>query len=275
MADSADRPGCLHHVHVTVSRGEPEPSLVCSCAAGLIHMHDCPVLLVLPCIHFRESEEPEQTLDMRSFDKLHSELMEDFLSRTYVHRIRGLATGADSWDRHRDDLLHRYAAEWEEEASDEVTPEDEERYEAERDRLIERRRKREEERREREQKTREERARERAKMGIKTVVEKARDSVAVRGNVSESIVDDLKLPEGEGGARPKRRRRRRRKGPAGDKGRAPQGQPRSDRGSGQPAGSAGEGGSSGAGGEGAGKPKRRRRRRRRKPPGDKPSGPPA
>ena len=57
MADSADRPGCLHHVHVKVSRGDPDPSLVCSCAAGLVHMHDCPVLMGLECKYFRASLE--------------------------------------------------------------------------------------------------------------------------------------------------------------------------------------------------------------------------
>ena len=180
MADSADRPGCLHHVHVKVSRGDPDPSLVCSCAAGLVHMHDCPVLMGLECKHFRASDEPEMLLDNREFDKLHSELMADFLLRSYVHRVRSLGTGTDAWQERCEDLLRRYAEEWEDEGSDEVTPEAEERYIAERDRLIERRRARDAERAEREQKTREERAKERAKMGIKTVVEKARESVAAR-----------------------------------------------------------------------------------------------
>jgi len=267
MADSADQPGCLHHVHVTVSRGDPDPSLVCSCAAGLIHMHDCPLLMGLECIHFRESEQPELLLDNRGFDKLHSELMSDFLSRAYVHRVRSLATGADAWELQREDLLRRYAEEWEDEDPDEVTPEEQERYTAERDRLIERRRKREEERAEREQKTREERAQERAKMGIKTVVEKARESVAARGNVSESIVDDLKLPEGERGEKPKRRRRRR--SGSGDPKRGPKTQQSPSAG-----GSPKESGGSprGSGGDGTGKPKRRRRRRRRKSSGGGPSG---
>jgi len=285
MADSADRPGCLHHVHVTISRGDSDPSHVCSCAAGLIHMHDCPVLLGLECVHFRASEEPEQVLDNRAFEKLHSELMQDFLSRAYVHRVRSLGPVPDEWETRRDDLLRRYAEEWEDEGPDEITPEAEERYVAERDRLIERRRKYEEERKEREAKTREERARERAKMGIKTVVEKARESVAARGNVSESIVDDLKLPDsdsgggksggGESGGRPKRRRRRRRRSGSGE-GPGPQGGQAPPQ-SGQPAGDSGKAGSGapGSGGEGGAKPKRRRRRRRRKPSGDKPSNPSA
>jgi len=272
MADSADQPGCLHHVHATVSRGDPDPTLVCSCAAGLIHMHDCPVLMGQECVHFRASDEPELVLDNREYDKLHTELMADFLLRSYVHRVRSLLTGSDSWELRREDLLRRYAEEWEDEGSDDVTPEAEARYVEERDRLIERRRKRDQERAEREQKTREERATERAKMGIKTVVEKARESVAARGNVSESIVDDMKLPEGErgrSGGEPKRRRRKRR-GRGGSGGGAGGGGGEANRKSpgAKPAGSApSEGAPSTQAGPGGPAKKKRRRRRRRKPSG--------
>jgi hypothetical protein len=271
MADSADRPGCLHHVHVTVPRGDPDPSLVCSCPAGLIHMHDCPVLLGLDCVHFRASEQAELLLDDRDFDKLHSELMQDFLSRTYAHRVRSLAAVSDAWELRREDLLRRYAEEWEDEGDGEVTPEEEERYVTERERLIERRRVRDQERAEREQKSREEKAVERAKMGIKTVVEKARESIAARGNVSESMVDDLELPPGEARGNSKRRRRRRKSGAPDAKRAAGGGAAESP---GGPPAAAPD-----SGGEGGGKPKRRRRRRRRPPggkaPGGKPPGSPA
>ena len=264
MADSADSPGCIHHVHVVASRGEREPSLLCACAAGLIHMHDCPLLLGLECVHFEAGEEPEQTLGMREFDKLHGDLMEDFLSRSYYHRVRSLGPGGTPFQARREDLLRQYAEQWEDEGPDDLTPEQEERYVDERDRLIERRRIRDQERREREQKTREERARERAKMGIKTVVERARESVAARGNVSESMVDGVELPEAERSKKPRRKRRRRRSGakPQGT-GQAPA------------TGASGEapaGGPKPQGGEdGPGKPRRRRRRRRRSS-GGGPSG---
>ena len=79
IADSADSPGCIHHVHIAAARGDREPTFVCSCAAGLIHMHDCPVLAGLECVHFSAGEEPEQLLDTRAADRLHTELMEDLI----------------------------------------------------------------------------------------------------------------------------------------------------------------------------------------------------
>jgi len=267
IADSADSPGCIHHVHIAAARGEREPTFICSCTAGLIHMHDCPVLAGLECVHFSAGEEPEQLLDTRAADRLHTELMEDFLSRRYYHRIRSLSPASNPYESRRDDLLRQYAEQWEDEGSDDLTPEAEERYVEERDVLIERRRKRDEERMEREQKTREERAKERAKMGIKTVVERARESVAARGNVSESMVDKVELPADEEQQKPRRKRRRRRRGassPEAGGGGAPQAPPQSGEG---PAPAGGP-----AGGDGPAKPRRRRRRRRRKSSGEGPSG---
>jgi len=245
-----DRPGCTHHIHLAVRRGDPEPTLVCSCPAGLIHMHDCPVMNGRACRHFEAGQ--GAPVESAAYEEAHTGLMSDFLSRPYVHRVRSLAPEDDAWMRRRLELLERYAAEVEEDpAGEEITPEQEERYAEEKEHLIAQRKRREEARAEREAKTREERARERAKMGIKTVVERAQESIAARGNVSDSIVDDVKLP---GGARKKRRRsRKRRTGGAEPAARSEPGPAKE-----------------GAPGDGKSAPRRRRRRRRRGPP--KPGG---
>lgn len=230
----------MHHVHTAARRGDPEPTLVCRCPGGLIHMHDCPVMNGRECRHFEPGA--GEPVDLARYDEIHGELMEDFLSRPYAHRIRILSVDEDAWTRRRRALEEHYAAEAEETlAEEDLTPDQAERYEKEKERLIEQRKRREEARAEREAKTREEKARERAKMGIKTVVERAQESVAARGNVSDSIVDEMPAPQG--GKKKKRRRRRRRKDEKGE-------------------------GSAPKSGEGAPKRRRKRRRRRRKPPGD-------
>lgn len=251
MSESDDRPGCRHHIHVASSHGPPEPSLVCSCSVGLIHMHDCPVMNGRTCAAFDASPEADEVLDAHAFDEVHTRLMVDFLSRPYTHRVRELMPGGDPWMRRREDRLADLAAA--SEPDEELSPEAEERYEAEKERLIEQRKRREQARLEREEKTREERARERAKMGIKTVVERAQESVAARGNVADSIVDEMPSPNPA-----KKKRRRRRKKPAD--GAKPEGGPRPEPGAAKPA----EGGATGD----AAKPKRRRRRRRRRKPSE-------
>jgi len=248
-----DAPGCAHHVHIPGGRLGSEPTLVCSCPAGLIHMHDCPVMLGLECCHLRPAADPTEVAPA-DYERLHAALMDVFLSRSYVHRIRGLAPAGDDWQRRRDLLGAEYADQAPGDADEPLAPDEIQHYEEERDRLISLRKKREERERERQERSREERARERARMGIKTVVEKAVDAVAATGNVASSVVDDMKL-EGEPGTKKKKRRRRRRKGKGGG-GPAAGGQPRRE----SPKGD--------GGGRPKGAPKRRRRRRRRRKPGE-------
>lgn len=244
---SDDRPGCAHHLHLAARHGDPEPTLVCSCAGGLIHMHDCPVMNGRACRFFEEAE--GEVVESAAYEEAHTRLMESFLARPYFHRVRDLVPDGDAWTQRRDELRERYAAELDEDtAGADLTPEQEEQYAEDKERLIAQRKRREEARAEREAKSREEKARERAKMGIKTVVERAQESIAARGNVSESIVDDVKLPA----AKKKRRRRRRSDGPKNEQKAAP----KSD---------------SAAPAEGSATPRRRRRRRRRRGP-PKPGG---
>ena len=239
MARLDQVPGCAHHVHL-VNRGEREPTLVCSCPAGLIHMHDCPVTMGLACSHFTEPADESEALTIPEHEAVWSGLMADYLSRSYHHRIRALDPDGNAWQRRRAEIADRYA-QLEDEEEEPADPGADEAYQRERDRLLAQRRKREEARQEREQRSREERAKERARLGFKTVVEKARESVAATGNVASSIVDDVKLP-----AQTRRRRRRRRgRGAANPEARAPAPGPKND----------------------AAPRKKRRRRRRRKPDG--------
>jgi len=232
-----DTPGCVNQIHLGGEGRRPEPTQICSCAAGLIHMHDCPVTLGLECAHFRHREGEPEAVSYPDYEQLHERLMQEFLSRSYFHRIRVLSPEGDPWQRRREHLVDEYRSEPED--AEEPAEEEEKDYERERERLIRKRKEREEARRERDDKSREERAQERARMGIKTVVEKARETVAQQGNVMSSILDEVKLPSG---GRKRRRPRRRGPGKAPEEGAPPQA------GQGQPQG---------------GK-KRRRRRRRRK-----------
>ncbi|MDH3591401.1 MAG: hypothetical protein OER88_05955, partial [Planctomycetota bacterium] len=247
--DEAKR--CRNQIHATASR-EPEATLVCRCEAGFIHMHDCPVTMGLTCIHYQPLEGEPDPVSAVEAEALHEQLMSDYMSRTYVHRVRSLGPERDGWVSLRAEIAARYD-DAEEAREEPVESEaDIEAYEVERDRLIARRKEREEVRREREERSREERAKERARMGIKTVVEKARDSVATHGNVASSVVDDVDLP-----APTRKKRRRRRRGPRSG---AEQG-PRPERGSG-PGGGAGASSDAAAGApapEGSGKRRRRRR----------------
>jgi len=244
MADES--PVCAHQVHVEGPDHETELGQVCVCEAGLIHMHDCPVALGLRCRHFAEPSDAFERLSLRDYDLLHGRLMADYLQRSYVHRVRSLDPETrDAWQVRRRELAALYVDEPEAEPAA-VEREDQE-YEEERDRLIARRKEREAIRKEREEKTREEKARERARMGIKTVVEKAQESVAAQGNVASSYLDAIELPS----APAKKRRRRRRKSGSGA-GAAPDG-------GATPA----EGGGGGDRGGGAGRKGGARRRGRR------------
>ena len=94
MGGHDEHPRCNHQVLV-VDSGRAEPSLLCSCPAGLIHMHDCPVTMGLRCIHFDGDDYPPEAVDSRAENELREQLMVDYLSRSYVHRVRSRASGED------------------------------------------------------------------------------------------------------------------------------------------------------------------------------------
>lgn len=246
-------PRCSNQVYVCIEGETPEPTQVCSCSAGLVHMLDCPVDMGLACAFFRELAGAPAVVDPGVADDLHTRLMNDYLSRTYYHRVRGLAPAGDPWHRRREELYAFYATV---ELEGAEAADDEEGYERERERLLVQRQKREEARKAREALTREERAKERARLGIKTVVEKAQEAVALQGNVRESMVDDLQLPAPEAARKRRRRRGRRRPGEDGG-GAEAAGREQMER----PETAAG--GEAGAEPAPGGGPRRRRRRRRR------------
>jgi len=209
-------PRCSNQVHAHAGDGRPEPTQVCSCAAGLIHMLDCPVELGLPCAFFRQLEGPPVSLDFQAADELHSRLMHDYLSRAYYHRVRALAPAGDTWHRRRAELYAFYATV---DLGGAEPVDDEEGYERERERLLGLRKEREEVRKQRDEMTREEKARERARLGIKTVVEKAQEAVALQGGPVAPEEPDAGGARGQGGGppagSPRRRRRRRRRRSSG------------------------------------------------------------
>ena len=280
MAEAAGDPRCKHQLHYD-GGGYLEPSSICSCPAGLVHMHDCPVTLGLPCVHHADHGGEPTRAPAAELDSLHGRLMEDFLSQAYRHRVRSLQPQGDAWMRRRDELAELHEAGGAAESADGEPSErqqaEDERYEREKERLIAQRKQREEQRAAQEEKIREELAAERARRGIKTVVERARESVAAQGNVATSWLDAVELP---GGATRRSRRGRGRKGGGGAGDAAPAeaggtGRKRGRRrGRGKGPRPAGEGGAAPAPGEGqaGGQPpsgapgsgkKRRRRRRRR------------
>lgn len=237
MTHGVDAVGCTHQIHESGARGHPEPTQVCSCAAGLVHMVDCPVSLGLPCVHFEPLENPEPVARQEA-EAARERLMESYLDRVYFHRVRSLSPEPSAWQRHKEELNRRYQPEAEAELGEEEVA-DVSGYEAERDRILERRRRLEAERAEAAEKE-QAAATERQRRGIKTVVQRAQESVAARGNVMSSYLDDVELPPSKEGGQGRRRRRRGRRS-NGDSGAA----------GGSPARKSGTAG------------KRRRRRRRR------------
>jgi hypothetical protein len=211
MEPDSGTPRCANQMQVRMDGGDPEPAPLCSCAAGLVHMHDCPVALGLECVYFRRLEGEPEVISMREEEEVRGRLMTTYLSRSYFHRVRSLAPAGDPWNRRREELYAFYATVELDRDSSAAPDEEDDRYGQERDRLLAQRRKREEADREREARTREDRARDRARLGIKTVVEKAQEAVASQGNVASSVVDDVELP-----AEKKKRRRRRRRRPPQD-----------------------------------------------------------
>jgi hypothetical protein len=214
MEPAEETPRCANQVHVNLGGGRPEPTQVCSCGAGLIHMLDCPVTLGLACAFYRPLEGEPEALDSPAADEAHSRLMHDYLSRAYHHRVRSLAPAGDPWHRRRAELYAFYATV---ELEGVEALDDEEGYEREKERLRGLRQQREEARKEREQMTREEKARERARLGIKTVVERAQEAVALQGGSEAPPEPEVGGPGGEEtaqappGEAPRRRRRRRRR----------------------------------------------------------------
>ncbi|MHC4930568.1 MAG: hypothetical protein ACYTGV_00035 [Planctomycetota bacterium] len=261
MGRENDEPLCANQAHVRVERDATEPTNVCSCPSGLIHMQDCPVTLARECTHFREPAGETFTVQPAEFERLHADLMEDFQSRLYIHRVRSLAPEEDRWERYRKELGERYAgAESEEPETEAPDDADDSGYERERERLLAQRRKREQvrmEREEQEKREKAERAREKAERALREAEERRARERAERKEAAPSREEGgARSPEPQG-----RRRRRRRRRPAG--GQAP---PRAGA---APAGEgaareqsrpAGAGGPPAAEGE---KPRRKRRRRRR------------
>lgn len=206
MEPDGGTPRCANQLHVGMDGGAPEPAPLCSCAAGLIHMHDCPLGMGLECVYFRPLEGEPGVTSVTEEEQLRGRLMSGYLSRSYFHRVRSLAPAGDPWNRRREELYAFYATVELHGKSDMDPDQEDARYSKERDRLLVQRRKREEAEKQREERSREERARDRARLGIKTVVEKAQEAVKSQGNVASSVVDDVQLP-----AEPKKRRRRRRR----------------------------------------------------------------
>ncbi len=257
MSRQEEVPGCRHHIHLSEPRQPPTPTQLCSCPGGLIHMHDCPVLLGRGCAHFAPVEGAPAGLSEREHEALRQRLMEDFLDQTYRHRVQALAPEGSAWQRRRAELHERYRDLLEGELSQETdpTPEEQEAYERERETLIAARRVRDEERRAREEKTKEERAQERARMGIRTVVEKARDTVEAQGNVAASLLDPVapppEAPQESPPAGGRGRSRRRRRGPPSGESPASGGEPRRRRRRRRRGGGGGAGGGATSGGGGA------------------------
>ncbi len=188
-------------------------------------MHDCPITLGLECIHFTPLEEEPEVIDAVAHTDLHERLMEDYLSRSYFHRIRSLSPAGDGWHERQDELADRYAAVEPEpdDAPDDVSEE----FEAERARLLAIRRKREEQRREREELERaakQRRTRERAERALREAeartakrAEGPRRRTRRRGGKENAAAPAAK-PEQAATETPrkKRRRRRRRRRKGGD-----------------------------------------------------------
>ena len=264
---------CEHLVFEPDERRRPVPSDLCSCPAGLIHMHDCPVSMGCGCVHFKERD-GEGVLDTEiDPEELHTRLMADYLSLAYRHRVRSLDPAGDPWAERRLNLEEHYALMERDqpdapETAAGVMPE--EAYEREKEYQLAQRRKREADREQRRLDSQE-----RARRGIKTVVERAQETVAEHGNVASSYLDELDAPaDPQSGRRRRGRGGRRRRGPGeGEAGQAPRRRrsrgPRSDaqRGA-QSAGKGDKGEAAGREQQGAAgatrKPARRRRRRRGK-----------
>ena len=95
VSEQARHLRCEHLVFETDERRRPVPSDLCSCAAGLIHMHDCPVSMGRECVHFKERE-GEGALDPEvDHEELRTRLMDDYLSLAYRHRVRSLDPAPD------------------------------------------------------------------------------------------------------------------------------------------------------------------------------------
>ncbi|MEE8106357.1 MAG: hypothetical protein V3T86_12550, partial [Planctomycetota bacterium] len=178
---------CAHLIHHAGDRGRTLPGGFCQCPAGLIHANDCPISNGQECVHFKERDGAPEGLDERAYEKLHVQLSEAFVSRRYFHRVRSLCPAGDAWHRRKARLEELYAG-----TEDEAPFEDVEKVDAayviERDKLIEARRKRDAAREERKQQEKD-RAAEQARIRVKTVVERARDTVAEKGNVATSYLD--------------------------------------------------------------------------------------
>ncbi len=221
MDDAGEHLRCVHLLHGPGPRGGSEPSLLCSCPAGMIHMHDCPVSQGRACRHFAERSEPPRALARTDLEAFHARLAEDFLTHPYFARLRTLAPGAPGPPARHDALRERYGLLEDGGREEPGQFPDDASYETERARLREIRKAHEAARAAESGKLD---SAERARRGIKTVVERAKETVAEQGNVASSYVDDLTLPARDAARDPPRReqrrrgRRRRGGGPAGPRG---------------------------------------------------------
>ena len=225
MGLQAESPRCNFQVYLRAESDGPEPSEVCSCPAGLIHMHDCPVTLGLECVHFTRIEAEPEGIDAVAYSDCHERLMGDFLSRLYFHRIRSLAPKGDAWHERQAELAERYKGIEPEpdDAPDEISAE----FEAERARLLAIRRKREEQRQEREEQERQEkqrRARERAERALKEAEARAAKRLRSapvkkrrhpRKKTTGAPEDAAPNAETAATDKPRKKRRRRRRGRRG------------------------------------------------------------
>ncbi|MGH7162481.1 MAG: hypothetical protein ACREID_03270, partial [Planctomycetota bacterium] len=187
MDQRSEVPGCRHHVHQRAERGAATPTHLCSCPAGTIHMHDCPVLLGLACVHFQPTDGAPAAVERVEFERLHDRLMGDYLTRPYLHRVRSLAPQPEAWQSLRDRLSDAYARASPDGEPPEEEAGDDERYEREKARLLEVRRRLEAAAAESAPRMD---AAELARRGIKTVVQRAQETIAAQGNVASSFLDE-------------------------------------------------------------------------------------
>jgi hypothetical protein len=94
MEPEGGTPRCANQLHVGMDGAAPEPAPLCACAAGLIHMHDCPVAMGLECVYFRPLEGEPEVTSVTEEEEVRGRLMSGYLSRSYFHRVRSLAPAA-------------------------------------------------------------------------------------------------------------------------------------------------------------------------------------
>jgi hypothetical protein len=187
---------CVHRIYLRVEGTEVVPASICSNPAGLVHMHDCPVAAGRECAHHEPLEGDSEAVTPQEFEDLHERLMDDFLTRTYHHRVRSLSPRGHPWLVARERTHARYTGEEEQPEEQDEAERALARYEKEADRLRTLRRKREETRRLKE----EQEKKEKLERAMREAEERA--ARAARERKSTEVTEA-----------PRRRRRRGRRGP--------------------------------------------------------------